>query len=84
MKKSIYLSIIGLMFFVGMTRAIAQEDSAMVAEEPTDTISIDNMDPVYYEDEETEEPSGTSTYAIIGGIVVIGAAAFYFMKKKKK
>jgi LPXTG-motif cell wall-anchored protein len=84
MKKSIALAIIGLMFFGSMTSAFAQEDSVVMTEEPSDTISIDNMDPVYYEEEETEEPSGTSTYAIIGGIVVVGAAAFYFMKKKKK
>jgi LPXTG-motif cell wall-anchored protein len=84
MKKSIMMAIVGLMFIGGMTKSFAQEDSATIAEEPQDTISIDNMDPVFYEDEETEEPSNTSTYAIIGGIVVIGGAAFYFMKKKKK
>lgn len=84
MKKSIMLAIVGLMFVGGMTKSFAQEDSATIAEEPKDTISIDNMDPVFYEDEEPAKSSNTTTYAIIGGIVVIGGAAYYFMKKKKK
>jgi len=37
-----------------MTKAAAQQDSAKIAEEPKDTISIDNMDPTYYEEEGTE------------------------------
>lgn len=77
------LALVGLMFVGGMTKSFAQEDSATIAEEPKDTISIDNMDPVFYEEEEPAKSSNTTTYAIIGGIVVIGGAAFYFMKKKK-
>jgi len=84
MKKSLMLALVGLMFVGGMTKSFAQEDSAKVAEEPKDTISIDNMDPVYYEEEATKESSNTATYAIVGGIVVVGGAAFYFMRKKKK
>jgi LPXTG-motif cell wall-anchored protein len=84
MKKSIMLAFVGLMFVGGMTKSFAQEDSATIAEEPKDTISIDNMDPVYYEDEEPAKSSNATTYAIIGGIVVIGGAAYYFIKKKKK
>lgn len=84
MRKSLMLALVGLMFVGGMTKSYAQEDSAKVAEEPKDTISIDNMDPVYYEEEATNESSNTMTYAIVGGIVVIGGAAFFFMRKKKK
>jgi LPXTG-motif cell wall-anchored protein len=83
MKKSMMLALVGLMFVGGMAKSYAQEDSAKVAEEPKDTISIDNMDPVYYDDEETKESSNTMTYAIIGGIVIVGGAAYFFMKKKK-
>jgi len=83
MKKTIMLAFVGLMFVGGMTKSYAQEDSATIAEEPKDTISIDNMDPVFYEEEEPAKSSNTTTYAIIGGIVVIGGAAYYFMKKKK-
>ncbi len=84
MKKSLMLALVGLMFVGGMTKSYAQEDSAAVAEEPKDTISIDTMDPVYYEEEATNESSNTMTYAIVGGVVVIGGAAFFFMRKKKK
>ncbi len=85
MKKSIMLALMGLMFMGGMTAYAQGEDTTQVAtDEPKDTISIDQMDPVYYEDEATEESSNTMTYAIIGGVVVIGAGAFFFLRKKKK
>jgi LPXTG-motif cell wall-anchored protein len=84
MKKSIALAIFGLMFMGGMTKSYAQDDSAKVAEEPKDTISIDNMDPKFYEEEATKESSNAMMYAVIGGIVVVGGGAFYFIRKKKK
>jgi len=89
MKKLLMAAIFGLMIFGG-NNAFAQQDSipqdsAQIAEEPQDTISIDNADPaIYYSDEETKGSSGMKTYAIIGGILVVGGAAFMFMKKKKK
>ena len=84
MKKSLMLALVGLMFAGGMTKSFAQEDTATISEGLTDTISIDSMEPIYYEDEETKESSNTTTYAIIGGVVVIGGAAFFIMRKKKK
>ena len=84
MKKSLLLALVGLMFVGGMTKLYAQEDSAKVAEQPKDTISIDSMDPVYYEEEATKESSNTIMYVFIGGIVVIGGATFYYIKKKNK
>jgi LPXTG-motif cell wall-anchored protein len=89
MKKLLMVVLLGLMIFGGKNVFAQQDsipqDSATIAEEPKDTISIDTMDPsVYYSDEETKESSNTMTYAIIGGIVVVGGAAFFFMKKKKK
>jgi hypothetical protein len=87
MKQLIMLPHLCLLFIGGMYKSFAQDDSAKVAEEPKDTISIDNMDPVYYEDEATKEPSYTITYAIIGGIVVVvggGGAAYFLLNKKKK
>ncbi len=83
MKKLIVLALFGLLSVGGMN-IYAQEDSAKVAEEPKDTISIDTMDPKFYEDEAPKESSNTTTYAIIGGIVVVGAAAFFVIRKKKK
>jgi len=84
MRKSLMLALVGLMFIGGMAKSYAQQDSAKVAEEPKDTISIDSMDPVYYEEEATKESSNTMMYAVIGGIVVIGGAAFFYIRKKKK
>ena len=84
MKKSLLLALVGLMFVGGMTKLYAQEDSAKVAEQPKDTISIDSMDPVYYEEEAAKESSNTMMYVFIGGIVVVGGAAFYYIKKKNK
>jgi len=87
MQRLIKLALLCLLFIGGMNKSFAQNDSATSIEGPKDTISIDDMDPVYYEDEATKEPSGTITYAIIGGIVVVvvgGGAAYYFMKNKKK
>ncbi|HEY3370711.1 MAG TPA: LPXTG cell wall anchor domain-containing protein [Prolixibacteraceae bacterium] len=86
MKKLIMFALLGLLFIGGPSAVFAQgEDSTDVSlDEPKDTISIDKMDPTFYEEETPAESSNTMTYAIIGGIVVIGGAAFYFMKKKKK
>jgi LPXTG-motif cell wall-anchored protein len=84
MKKSLILALVGLMFVGGMTKSFAQGDSVTVAEEPNDTISIDKMEPVYYEEKETKESSSIPNYALIGGIIVVGGAAFFFMRKKKK
>jgi len=78
------LALVGLMFVGGMTKSFAQDDSVTVAEGPTDTISIDSMEPIYYEDEETKESSNSMMYVFVGGIVVVGGAAFFFMRKKKK
>ena len=87
MKKAIMLALLGLLF-IGVPFAIyaqGQDSVEVQIEEPTDTISIDNMDPIYYEDEATEESSsGTTIALIIGGIVVVGGAAYYFIQKKKK
>ena len=86
MKKFILIALLGMLFIGGPTVVFAQgEDSTeIVTDEPKDTISIDKMDPVYYEDEDTEESSNTMTYALIGGIVVVGGAAYFYIRKKRK
>lgn len=84
MRKLIALALFGLMFMSGMTKSYAQQDSAKIAEEPKDTISIDNMDPKFYEEEAPKESSNMTMYAVIGGIVVVAGGAFYFIRKKKK
>jgi LPXTG-motif cell wall-anchored protein len=88
MKKLMMLAVFGLMMTSGMNvfaqDAAATQDSGQIAEEPKDTISIDNMDPVFYEEEATKESSNGTTYALIGGIVVVGGIAYFMIKKKKK
>ena len=85
MKKFILFALLGMLFIGGPSAVFAQgDDSTEISlDEPKDTISIDNMDPTFYEEEAPEEKSNTMTYAVIGGIVVIAGAAYYFMKKKK-
>jgi len=79
------IALLGLFLIGGIATSYAQEDTAQfVADEPTDTISIDNMDPIFYEEEAPEETSNGITYAIIGGVIVIGGGAFFYMNKKKK
>ena len=84
MKKLLFFAVLGLMLLSGVVSSFAQDDSARIAEEPKDTISIDNMDPKFYEEEAPEESSSTMTYVIIGGVLVVAAAGYTFMKKKKK
>lgn len=86
MKKFILIALLGMFFIGGSSAVFAQGDDSteLSLDEPQDTISIDDMDPTYYEEEAPEESSNATTYAIIGGIVIIGGAAFYFMSKKKK
>jgi LPXTG-motif cell wall-anchored protein len=86
MKKMIMFALLGVLFVGGPTAVFAQgEDSTDVSlDAPKDTISIDKMDPTFYNEETPKETSNTMTYAVIGGVIVIAGAAFYFMKKKKK
>ena len=86
MKKFLLIALLGLLFIGAPTMIFAQgEDSTEVSlDEPKDTISIDNMDPKFYEEEAPEEKSNTATYAIIGGVVVVAGVAYFLMKNKKK
>lgn len=83
--KRILLSfalLVGLAF-AGMATGYPQDD---LFEDKKDTISIDDMDPVFFEAEEEGTSAGNSTLiiAIVAGVVVIGGAAFFISKKKKK
>ena len=79
-------ALLGMLFVGGPSAVFAQgEDSTDVSlDAPKDTISIDKMDPKFYEEETPKETSNTMTYALVGGVVVIAGAAYYFMSKKKK
>lgn len=86
MKKFILIALLGLLFIGAPTVIFAQgEDSTEVSlDEPKDTISIDNMDPKFYEEEAPAEKSNTATYAIIGGVVVVAGVAYFLIRNKKK
>ncbi len=88
-KMMLLLAIFGMLFVGGLTAAYAQNEDTTAVEtldEPKDTVSIDDMDPVFYDAEATEtESSGSGmTYVIIGGVIVVAAGAFFFLRKKKK
>ncbi len=72
------------MAFAGTTAGYAQNDELF--DDKKDTISIDDMDPVFYEaEEENAKSKGSSTtVVIIAGVAVVLAGAYFFMKKKKK
>ncbi len=79
MKKLLVLfAVIGLF----ATASMAQEDEDILAMD--DTLSIDDMDPVFYEAEEgSSSSSTTTTILIVVGIVVVAGGVYYFTKKKK-
>lgn len=86
MKNLFLIALLGMLFIGSPSFVFAQgEDSVEVAiEVPADTISIDNMEPVFYEEEEAGETCTMTPYLIGGGVIVLLAGAFFFMRKKKK
>lgn len=62
-----------------------EEDKDKLFEDKKDTVSIDDMDPVFYEAEEEGKASNSNTViiAVVAGVVVVAAGAFLFLKKKK-
>ena len=86
MKNLFLIALMGMLFIGSPSFVYAQgEDSVEVAiEVPTDTISIDNMEPVFYEEESEGETCNTLPYAIGGGVIVVAAGLLFFLRKKKK
>ena len=77
----------------GIVEAIPQDTVNVSADELSiqDSVSIDDMDPVFYIPEEEEEKADTkepgkaswTIYVIIGVVVVGGGIVFYQRSKKK-
>ena len=77
----------------GMVKASPQDTVNVSADELSiqDSVSIDDMDPVFYTPEEEEEEADTkepgkaswAIYVIIGVVVVGGGIIFYQRSKKK-
>ena len=83
MKRLVLLfMMLGFLTFMNPQQVFSQNIDAL--ELSDDTISIDQMDPQFYEAEQEENGGNTATIAIIIGVVVVfGGAAFFLMKKKK-
>jgi LPXTG-motif cell wall-anchored protein len=83
MKKiMLILALLGFLAFGNVDTVVAQEEDPLEMEK--DTLSIDDMDPVFYEGEE-ESGDNTATVAIIVvAILVVGGGTFYYIKRKKK
>ena len=81
MKKLMLIFVmLGFIAFGKVSTAVAQEAASL-----QDSLSIDDMAPVFYEaEEESSSSSNSSTIIIVViAVVVIGGGAFYFAKKKK-
>ena len=92
-----YLTCILIVFFVflmaeiDLVKAISQDTIQYLTEEElaiNDSVSIDDLDPVFYtplEEEEMEpEESGDISWIIyvVIGIVVVGGGIFFFQRSK--
>jgi len=83
MKKLLFVfAFIGILFLGNVCTLKAQEQDPLAID---DSVSIDKMDPVFYEDQGDQQKSNTSTIIIIlAAILVAGGVTFYVLKKKKK
>ncbi|MQY78651.1 MAG: LPXTG cell wall anchor domain-containing protein [Bacteroidetes bacterium] len=96
MKRLVYIFIVFCMFFLvetDLVKAIPQDTIQDPTEEELtvqDSVSIDDMDPVFYtalEDEELEpEKSGNASWIIyvVIGVIVVGGGFFFFLRSKRK
>ena len=82
MKKVLYSLVLGTFLSFG---AASFNNSMAQDEGVSDSISIDDMDPILYvEEEEESEKGSTGIYIAIGiAAVAAGVVAARFMKKKK-
>lgn len=77
------LVFLGMLAVGGVNPAVAQEQEEDLFE-MEDTLSIDDMDPVFYEENEEAKDSNTIIIVVIGAVVVVGAGIYFVSKKKKK
>lgn len=77
------LALFGMLTVGAWSPAAAQEPEEDLFE-MEDTLSIDDMDPVFYEAEEGQGSSSTTTVLIVVAVIVVGAGIYFVTKKKKK
>lgn len=80
-KLMLMLAVFGFLAVGNVNPAFAQEEDLLQME---DTLSIDDMDPVFYEAEQEADSNSTTLIIVIVAIVVVGGAAYFYTKKKKK
>ncbi|MGV8092050.1 MAG: LPXTG cell wall anchor domain-containing protein [Mangrovibacterium sp.] len=81
-KLMLILAMLGFLAFGNVDTVVAQEEDPLEMEK--DTLSIDDMDPIFYEGE-GESGDNTATIAIIVvAVLAVGGGTFYYIKRKKK
>lgn len=95
MKRLVIILTVFCMFFLAgadLVKAIPQDTIQDLTEEELaiqDSVSIDDMDPVFYtamEEEEMEpEKSGNASWIVyvVIGVIVVGGGFFFFRRSKK-
>jgi len=83
MKKLLLIFVFsGLLFLGNVCTLKAQQQDPLAIE---DSVSIDEMDPVFYENQDNQQKNNTSIIIIVlAAIIVAGGVTFYVLKKKKK
>ncbi|MGQ8337141.1 LPXTG cell wall anchor domain-containing protein [Sunxiuqinia sp. A32] len=81
MKKLLMIFAVLGFIAMGSISPVAAQDEDVLAMD--DTLSIDDMDPVFYEAEQSEGSGSTTTILVIAGVVVVAAGVYFFTRKKK-
>ena len=83
MKKLLLVyAFIGILFLGNICNLKAQQQDPLAID---DSVSIDKMDPVFYEAQDNQQKNNTSTIIIVlAAIIVAGGVTFYVLKKNKK
>jgi LPXTG-motif cell wall-anchored protein len=83
MKKiMLFLVMLGFLAFGAVDKLAAQDEDPLKMED--DTLSIDDMDPVFYEGEEESAGNTTTVAIVVVAVLVVGGATYYFIKRRKK
>jgi len=84
MKKVLLILALFGMITIGALSPVSAQEPEEDLFEMEDTLSIDDMDPVFYEAEEDQGSSATTVVLIVVAVVVVGAGIYFVTKKKKK
>jgi len=81
-KVMLILAMLGFLAYTNVKPVVAQDEDPLEMEK--DTLSIDEMDPVFYEGEQETEDNTTTIAIIVVVVLVVGGGAYYFIKRRKK